>query len=131
MNSTINLNPFKSTPFNPHSVGSFVNVTMDNPYSNCGLLCRSDINREIPRKNSWDLLFFWSRGLFTDVQGSGDFLSNLQVLVLGLIYNFLSIKRLSYFMSSSSLFPIHPLLSPPSFPLPFLILFPLNIPYHS
>lgn len=52
-----NLNPFKSTPFNPHSVGSFVNVTMDNLYSNCGLLCRSDINREIPRKNSWDLLF--------------------------------------------------------------------------
>lgn len=45
-----NLNPFKSTPFNPHSVGSFVNVTMDNLYSNYGLLCHSGINREIPRK---------------------------------------------------------------------------------
>lgn len=57
MNSTINLNSFKSTPFNPHSVGGFVNVTMDNLYSNYDLLCRSGINRGIPRKNSWDLLF--------------------------------------------------------------------------
>lgn len=76
MNSTINLNPFKSTPFNPHSVGSFVNVTMDNLYSNCGLLCRSGINRRIPRKKLLGFTVLWSRDLFTDVQGSGDFLSN-------------------------------------------------------